>query len=339
MGEGRSTLGRSMLAFALFMAMSLAAESQPSRLYVDNSNGDNVSVIDLESLKVIGDVKVGVPRIHGMALRPDGKLLAVTVESDHSLRLIDTRTSLTTAVIKLSGKPNQCAMTPDGRYIVVPIRDGDRVDIVDVGLKQIVKELPIKEPHNAVNIGSNRYTFVSSMGSNQVNVVDLKTMSFSAFIPAGGRPRPYVLTPDGKRMYVALANLHGFEIVDVAKKQPLRRVEIPAQHSGPPSPRQSETPDTLTHGLALTRDGKELWVTSLLDNRIYIYDIATQAIVGHLPTGDGPNWVVFSPDGKYACVSNTDSDDVSILDVKQRREITRIKVGKTPKRLVVGIAP
>ena len=339
MDEGRNTLVRSILAFALLMATSLALQSQPLRLYVDNSNGDDVSVIDLESLKVIGDVKVGAPRIHGLALRSDGKLLAVTVESDHSLRFIDTHTYQTTAVIKLNGRPNQCAITPDGRYIVVPIRDGDKVDIVDVGMKQIVKELPIKEPHNAVNIGSNRYTFVSSMGSNQINVVDLKTLSFSAFIPAGGRPRPYVLTPDGKLMYVALANLHGFEIVDVAKKQPMKRVEIPAQHSGPPSPRQSETPDTLTHGLALSRDGKELWVTSLLDNSIYIYDIATQVVVGHLPTGDGPNWVVFSPDGKYACVSNTDSDDVSIFDVKQRREITRIKVGTTPKRLAVGVAP
>jgi YVTN family beta-propeller protein len=58
-----------------------------------------------------------------------------------------------------------------------------------------------------------------------------------------------------------------------------------------------------------------------------------------LTTGDGPNWIVFSPDGKYGCVSNTDSDDVSIFDVKERREVARVKVGKVPKRLVIGTAP
>jgi YVTN family beta-propeller protein len=58
-----------------------------------------------------------------------------------------------------------------------------------------------------------------------------------------------------------------------------------------------------------------------------------------LATGDGPNWIVFSPDGKYGCVSNTDSDDVSIFDAKERREVARVKVGKVPKRLVIGKDP
>ncbi len=325
------------LALALSLPVSLQAESY--RLYVDNSNGESVSVIDLNSLKVVDDIKIGATLIHGLALRPDGNLLFVTVESDHTLRLIDTRTGQTKATIKLSGRPNECAVTPDGRYVAVPIRDGDSVDIVDVMQKKVVKVLPIKEPHNAVSTASNRYLFVSSMGSNAVNVIDLKTMSFSAIVPAGGRPRPYVISSDGKTMYVAVSYLHGFDIVDIPDKKLLQRVEMPAQHTGPPRPRKFETPDTLTHGLALTPDGKELWVTSLLDDCIYIYDLQARKFTGHMATGDGPNWIVFSPDGKYGCVSNTDSDDVSIFDVKQRREVARVKVGKVPKRLVIGMDP
>jgi YVTN family beta-propeller protein len=33
------------------------------------------------------------------------------------------------------------------------------------------------------------------------------------------------------------------------------------------------------------------------------------------------------------------SDDVSILDVAQRKEVARVKVGKQPKRLVVVNVP
>ena len=325
------------LALPVFLPISLQAQNW--RLYVDNSNGRDISVIDLSSMKVVEDIQLGATLPHGLALSHDGNLLFVTVESDHTLRFIDTRTHRTTAIIKLSGRPNECAVTPDGRYVAVPIRDGNSVDIVDVREKKIVKALPIKEPHNAVSTASNRYLFVSSMGSDAVNIIDLTTMSFSQILPAGGRPRPYVISSGGKMMYVAVANLHGFDIVDIPEKKLLRRVEMPAQHSGPPRPRQFETPDTLTHGLALTPDGKELWVTSLLDDCIYIYDIHSGKFTGRLATGDGPNWVVFSPDGKYGCVSNTDSDDVSIFDVKERRAVARVKVGKVPKRLVVGIAP
>ena len=330
---------RILAGLALTLAFPISLQAQNWRLYVDNSNGEDISVIDLKSLKVVDDFQLGAALPHGLALRPDGKLLFVTVESDHTLRFINTVTGQTTAVIKLSGRPNECAVTPDGRYVAVPIRDGNSVEIVDVIQKRVVKALPIKEPHNAVSTASNRYVFVSSMGSDAVNVVDLKTMSFSEILPAGGRPRPYVISSDGKTMYVAVANLHGFDIVNIPEKKVLRRVDMPARYSGPPLPRKFETPDTLTHGLALTPDGKELWVTSLLDNCIYIYDVQTGKFTGHLATGSGPNWVVFSPDGKYGCVSSTDSDDVSIFNVKERRAVARIKVGKVPKRLAIGIDP
>ena len=72
---------------------------------------------------------------------------------------------------------------------------------------------------------------------------------------------------------------------------------------------------------------------------MYIYDVKAKKITGKVGTGEGPNWIVFSPDGKYACISNTDTDDVSIIDVKSRREVTRVKVGKVPKRLAMASAP
>jgi YVTN family beta-propeller protein len=91
--------------------------------------------------------------------------------------------------------------------------------------------------------------------------------------------------------------------------------------------------------LALSPDGSEIWVTSLLDDSIYIYDLKRRKVTGRLATGDGPNWVAFSPDGKYVAVSNTDSDDVSIFDAKARVQLAKVKVGKVPKRIAIATAP
>jgi YVTN family beta-propeller protein len=331
--------------FRLFAGMFLGcmlalgaddSAAQNFKLYVGNSRGDDISVIDLASLKVTGELKAG-ERVHGVCLQADGKRLFATVETDQTLRIIDTASQQTIATVKVSGRPNQCAATPDGKYVAVPIRDKDSVDIIDVKQGKIVKNLPIKEPHNALNTGSNRYIYVSSMGSHEIDLIDLEKMDFAAHIPAGGRPRPYVVSSDGNTMYVAVAELHGFVIVDIPGKKVLERVEIPAEHATLRK-LQYETPDTLTHGLALTPDGSELWVSSLLDDSMYIYDVKAKKVTGRVSTGMGPNWIVFTPDGKYACVSNTDTDDVSIIDVKARREVTRVKVGKVPKRLAVATA-
>ena len=334
--------------FVLTLSLILAGLSVPQflasadrktwLLYVGNSQANSVSVIDLNSLKETGRLTVG-QHVHGVALTPDGRTLFTTSEIDHTLTISDVASKEVIATIQLPGKPNQCAVTPDGHYVAVPIRDGDGVAIVDVAQKKIVKVLPVKEPHNTLNIGSNRYIYVSSMGSHEIDIIDLEKMDYSAHIPVGGRPRPFVVSKDGSTMYVAVSDLHGFNIVNVAEKTVTRRVEMPAEHTGPPRPREFETPDTMTHGLALTPDESEVWVTSLLDDCIYIYDLKAKKFTGKMKTGDGPNWIVFSPDGKYGCVSSTDSDDVSFFSVKERREVARVKVGRVPKRLAVAVMP
>ncbi|MCU1304699.1 MAG: hypothetical protein JWQ87_4983 [Candidatus Sulfotelmatobacter sp.] len=319
--------------------LALSAENssaQSFKLYVGNSRGDDISVIDIASLKVTGELKAG-EHVHGVCVQADGKRLFATVEMDQTLRIIDTSSQQTIGSVKVSGRPNQCAATPDGKYVVVPIRDKDSVDIVDVNQQKIVKNLAIKEPHNALNTGNNRYIYVSSMGSHEIDLIDLEKMDFVAHIPAGGRPRPYVVSSDGNTMYVAVADLHGFVIVDIPENKVLEQVKIPSEHATLRK-LEYESQDTLTHGLALTPDGSELWVSSLLDDAMYIYDIKAKKVTGRVSTGTGPNWIVFTPDGKYACISNTDTDDVSIIDAKTRREVTRVKVGKVPKRLAVATA-
>ena len=322
------------LAFALTWGTQ-QVNAQSARLYVANSRGDDISVVDLDLLKVVSHIKIaGADHMHGVTVQADGRRLFATAEGDHTLRIIDTASEKLIGTVQLQGKPNQIAVTPDGKYVAVPIRDGESVDIVDVAQQKIVKVLPIQEPHNALNIGSNRYFYVSAMEGHAINVIDLEQMDYSAVIPVGGRPRPFLIAPDGNTMYVALANLHGFVIVDMRKKV-IQRIKMPSEHASL-RPLESETPDTLTHGIGLTPDDSELWVSSLLDDCMYIYDLKAKKITGRVPTGKGPNWVSFSPDGKYICVSNTDSNDVSIIDVTARREVARVKVGKAPKRLVAA---
>lgn len=327
-----------LLAFLfLFLCLEIttsAARAQDVRLYVDNSEGDDVSVIDLKTLNIVGDIHLA-DKVHGLAIQGDGRRLFATIESDNTLRVVETADNKIIATIQLTGRPNQCAVTPDGHYVAVPIRDKNAVDIVDMQEQKVVKTLPVSKPHNAFNAGSNRYLFVSAMGAKQINVIDLTTMTYSAKVAVGGIPRPYVVTPDGTTMYVAVTDLHGFMKVDVASGK-VERIAMPAENHTPKQ-RPFEPSNTLTHGLALSPDGTELWVTSLLDDSLYIYDVRANKITGRVQVGDGPNWVTFSPDGKYVCVSNTGSNDVSIIDVRARREVKRVKVGKAPKRVVAAM--
>lgn len=177
--------------------------------------------------------------------------------------------------------------------------------------------------------------FVSSMGSYEIDLIDLKKMEYAENIPVGGIPRPYAVSKDEARMYVALTDLHGFVIANIRERRVIRKVDLPL----PPPSTCTLEPDTPTHWLELTPDGKELWVTSLADGGVYVYDVASGKLSKETHVGACPNWIAFKPDGRYCCVSNSGSDDCSIIDTRSRREIARIKVGKGPKRLLVVDRP
>src|SRR5262249_51008211 len=127
---------------------ALSASGAPSmetvpKLYVTNSAGDNLHVIDLRTFRVIATIKAA-DHPHGAAASADGRFLFTTIEGDHTLRVIDTSTDKLVRTVRLTGLPNQCAVTPDGLHAGVPIRDSDRVDLVDVSKGKILKSLPVK---------------------------------------------------------------------------------------------------------------------------------------------------------------------------------------------------
>ena len=304
------------------------------RAYVTNSLGDDITMIDLGTLKAAGAIKVG-KHVHGVCAQADGQKLFTTVESERVLKVIDTATSEVTATIALPGVPNQCASTPDGHYVGVPIRSGDSVAIVDIRMGKVVKELPVKKPHNCYNTGSNDVMYVSSMGDNQIDRIDLKTMEYTDKIPTGGIPRPYAVTKNEKTLYVALSDFHGFEVVSIPEKKEIARVNLPP---APPADCELE-PHTETHGLALSPSEKELWVTSLADGGVYAYDIATKKFSKEISTGMCPNWIAFSPDGKYVAVSNSASNNAAVIDAKSREVVATVKTGEGPKRLLAMVVP
>lgn len=249
--------------------------------------------------------------------------------------MIDTARDRVVETISLTGRPNQCAATPDGRFVGVPIRNRDSVDIVDIKLGRVVKTLPVKTPHNCFNAGNNEDMFVSSMGDHEIDRIDLKRMDYVQKIPVGGVPRPYAVSKDEQVLYSALTDLHGFIIASIPQRKVIGRVELPP---APPSTCALE-PHTPTHGLEISPDGREIWATSLADAGVYVYELGTKKVSKEIPTGKCPNWVAFAPDGKYCCVSNSGSDDCSIVDTRTRQEVARVRVGKGPKRLVAVRVP
>src|SRR5579872_2156218 len=70
------------------LALPLAASTV--RIIQTNSAGDNVSIIDPATNKVVGEIK-GIEVNHGAAVAPDGSRYYISNEAQSTLEVVDTK--------------------------------------------------------------------------------------------------------------------------------------------------------------------------------------------------------------------------------------------------------
>jgi len=319
---------------ALFAVLPLAAA--PVRIYVTNSAGDNVTIIDPASDRVTGEFRVSKSP-HGIAASPDGKRFYISSEAENVLDVVDRGSLRVIRSVPVGRRPNNIAITPDGRRVYVCIRSGSTVDIVDTGSLEKVKSVPVGDgPHNVYCTPDGKRMLATSMGDKKITVIDVRTESPEFEIPVDGIPRPVAIDPgpDGApaRLFVPLSDLHGFVVLDFAARREVGRVLLPNAPAGA----RPLIEHTLAHGIGRSPDGQTLCVTSLLDNSVSVYSLPDLKRLATIPVGNAPDWVTFTPDSRRCYVSNAGSDSVSAIDMTSLHELGRIPVGKMPKRLIAA---
>jgi YVTN family beta-propeller protein len=335
-------LRRCLTVFAaiLFCAWSLRAADHKVRIIQTNSAGDNVHVIDPATNKVVG-VITGIEVNHGAAVAPDGSRIYISDEAESTLDVVDGKTLKVTNRIKLSGHPNNIAVGRDGRRVYVGIIQAPGgVDVIDTGSLQRVKTIPTKGSiHNAYVTPDGKYVVAGSIQGKTVNVIDAKTEepAWTLEMDLGIRPMAFATNPDGstKWIFVQLTAFNGFAVVDFATRKEINRITNPDLPPGKATVPEGSDP---SHGMAVTADGKTLVVCSRLNNFLYAYSLPDLKLLGGAELGGkGAGWVTLTPDGRTAYVANPVTNDVSVVDIKTLKEITRIPVGFVPKRNTTGV--
>jgi YVTN family beta-propeller protein len=326
-----------LLALCLLPAPAVRADDARPRqkLYVTNSAGDDVTVVDLATRKAVRSIKVGA-NPHGLVAPAAQDFVLVTTEvKNGELIWIDPRKDEVVRRMPTGPTPNALAVTPDGKFAYVPVGDG-HWEVFDLAAAKIVERIFTGgRPHNTVCSADGQWMFLAPMGSPKaVTVVEVATRKPVGKIPFSDQVRPIALAPDAKRLYAEVDGLIGFEVADVATRKRLHRV---AAEVSPAAPKKSSR----SHGLAVRPDGKEVWECDVEHHEVHVYDVTGERPrqVATVPMGGSVYWLTFDPEGKYCYVSVLSRNEVAVVDTATRQVVARIAVGRAPKRLLVVNVP
>jgi YVTN family beta-propeller protein len=341
-----STLPRILLAsLGLALALSMAS-ADTVRIYVTNSAGDRINVIDAATNKVVQTFK-GPEAMHGVNFSPDGARVYVSNESESTLDVFDRRTGKRIKQVALSNRPNNIAVAKDGRIVVGIARGEGALDIVDPGSLALKKSIPVHgRLHNVYVTPDGKYAIAGSIPNKMLTVIDLATEAVAWEAPMSGGVRPMAIetNPDGstKRIFAQLSDLNGFAVVDFADRKEVARVELPKlKDDFETDGGRNSAP---SHGIGVLPDNKTLWVTSIPNNAVYVYSLADLKLTGHVdlpalkvaghePISAVANWVTITPDGKTLYVANSGLRSVTAIDTARMKVKKVVKVGEVPKRI------
>ena len=326
-----------MFSFALSL---MGAGNEHERVIQTNSAGDNVHVIDPVSNKVVGTIE-GIDVPHGTTIAPDGSRIYITEEPTKTMDVVDAKSLQVIKKVPLSGRPNNLAVSKNGRRVYVGIaqRPG-AVDVIDTATLTNIKSIPVQGAvHNVYVTPDGKYAVSGSVASSVISVIDTATdtVVWSVKLSSGIRPMAFIKNADGstKEIIVQLSDFHGFVAVDFSTHEETKRITLPDVAG------QERETDGIqgapAHGLAITKDEKVLWVTSKWYDYVAAYSLPDFKLIKIVPVGLHPEWLTIPPDGKDLYVACAGKDATYVVDNKSMTLVTTIPVGAVPKRNASGM--
>jgi len=213
---------------------------------------------------------------------------------------------------------DRSSITMDGKKIYVPTGwwysgDDSGLLVVNAENGELIKRINVgPQAHNTVVSLDGKLLYLGTR--TMLTIFDTRDERMIRQIKDVGERGIFPYTMDGRNHigYICLGDHVGFDIVDLDKGKVLQRIFAGEEHI-----------KHRTHGVALTPDERELWISDQVGKKLFIYDATRMppAPKGQVELSQGGHgWVTFSLDGQYAWSHTPD-----VFDAKTKKLVATLK--------------
>jgi YVTN family beta-propeller protein len=288
--------------------------------------------------------------VDDIAVSPDGRTLYVSRPSLGDVSAFDLATSAQLWHTDVQGyRSDHMALSPDGALLLVSATTANVVDVVHAATGSVTGSFPAGDfPHENQFSADGDTVYNASIGrvvapddplldagkgNRWLTIADAGTMQVQRTIDFGVGIRPFVVMPDERTMYAQLSFLNGFIEYDLVEERTTRTVHLPLSDEARAMSREDYPLDSAHHGLAMNDDRSKICDAGTISDYAAVLSVPSLTVDRIVPVGAKPYWAAASPDGRYCFLSNSDSDDISVVTFERPREVARIPVGDHPQRV------
>jgi YVTN family beta-propeller protein len=211
-------------------------------------------------------------------------------------------------------QPTTCALSPDGRTLYVTNRGDNTVSVLDADTLEL-RSTMTDVGYSAWGVlpTADGHLLVANWAGTGIAVLEAATGKRLGEIPSGMKPSYLALSADGARVY-STGNFGGEATIgDVKSRKLVKSFDVGLKPMG----------------VAVSRDGKSLYVAVCESRSIARVDLVAQSLGAPIPAPLAATTnLVLSHDGTKLLAAG-DDDDLLVVDIASGR-VTKIAVGKDP---------
>ena len=244
-------------------------------------------------------------------LKLDGKLYVVN-KLDRSLTIIDLDSKQRLLVEDLGVEPHEITVSNDGSLIFISDygnhdEAGHHILVVSKDSGELIQKIELSEntqPHGMVLAAEHNRLLLTCEGAETLITVDLNSGEIDKVMPTGQKGIHMVTKhPEKPLAYVSNINSNTVSVIDYLEGKLEATISCGKG----------------TEGLAITKNGQELWVTNRVENTVSIIETENNTVKQTLSTNSKPVRIAISPDGKYCVVSNASGGNITVYDVISKK--------------------
>ncbi len=253
--------------------------------------------------------------------------LVVLAKSGAEMLVIDPDRRAEVARVPVGDGPHEVAISPDGRTAVAcnygGQRPGNTLTVIDVARAVVIGTISLQgedvvdgtkkqrswlRPHGIRYLPDGRHVVVTSESTRRLLVVDVPEQRVVSALPTPQQLMHMVaLSPDGAIAFCTSIQDGTLAAIPLDGRQP----SVVTSGDG-------------AEGLAVSVDGRMIWVANRALDEVIVFDTRTLARIATIETAAFPIRVAMTPDGTRALVSCAEAGCVEVFDTASRERVATI---------------
>lgn len=173
-------------------------------LYVTTELDHTVTIVDPETLKIVGSIPTGQSESHMLALSHDGRFGYVSNVGPGTVSVLDLQARKLVAIIPIARRAERVSISADDRMVFTADQVTPQLAVIDTGTNSVKTWIALPGTgYGSASTPDGRWLLVALLQPSAVAVVDLKTLQVVRTIAVPERPIAIVVAPDATAAYVS----------------------------------------------------------------------------------------------------------------------------------------